>query len=231
MGCNSYVSKLPAPQEIPIDAASIDYAFVNTKVFEPYCVRCHSDAGGNKGDVNLETYESVVSALTEIENVVFVERKMPPKRAGGPLSGYPLEVLKAWIEAGAPVVAGKPQQKPPPTTTTPQPTPTPTPPVMPPPPIVVEPTWADISSKIFQAKCVKCHSEGGKAEDDPLTDQSYVINPQNLILVPGKPEESAIIKAITREDNKRMPPAKTGMTLSPQEIETIQTWILNGAKD
>lgn len=84
---------------------------------------------------------------------------------------------------------------------------------------------------IFQSKCVSCHSPGNKAEDDPFQDKDYVADPKNQLVVPGHPEQSALMDRITRTDKKRMPPAKNGPALSAQEIEAIQTWIFNGAKD
>lgn len=240
-GCNSYKSKLqPTENDSTVIPAAIDYAFVNAKVFQPKCVRCHSSAGGNKGDVNLETYENVIAHLADIENDVLVEKSMPPRRAGGPLGAFEQNVLKLWIDAGAPKdAASEPVPTPEPTPeSTPEPTPTPvvtpTPIVTPTPvanPVTVDPTWDSISKNIFEPKCTKCHQAGEKAEDYPLTDRAYVTDEANLLVKVGKPEESDIYIAITRQDKKTMPPAKTGMTLSEQEKEAIRIWILNGAKD
>ena len=75
---------------------------MNAKVLSPRYLRCHSDAGGNKGDVNLETYENVIANLDDVENEALNKKTMPPRRAGGPLSDYEQAILKLWIEAGAP---------------------------------------------------------------------------------------------------------------------------------
>ncbi|WP_413290426.1 c-type cytochrome domain-containing protein [Bdellovibrio sp. HCB337] len=237
--CNSYVSKKAPVSEETVTPASISYQFVNTKVLAPRCIECHSASGGDDGDVNLETYENVVSHLPEIAETVFIDESMPPKKAGGPLGAYEKSVLRMWIDAGAPREAGAapapvptptpdPETPPPPGppegTPPPQPTPLPT-------PEFVDPTWQDISKKIFEPKCISCHKPGEKAEEYPLSDMAYVVNPANLMVVAGNPEDSELYISVTRQDKRVMPPPKTGVTLSPQEIDAIRIWILNGAKD
>lgn len=234
--CNSYKSKLSQQNEEPVSPAAIDYAFVNAKVFQPRCVRCHSSGGGNKGDVNLETYENVIANIAEIETAALVEQSMPPKRAGGPLGTFEQGILRAWIDAGAPRVAGgETAPKPQPTPELPPPPgpgeePLPTPPVEAN-PVVVEPTWDSIYTHIIEPKCVKCHQAGEKAEDYPLTDRAYVTDEANMLVKAGRPDESDIYTAITRTDKHMMPPPKSGITLSDHEKEAIRIWILNGAKD
>jgi uncharacterized membrane protein len=231
-GCNSYKSKLQPQEDSNVIPAAIDYAFVKAKVFQPKCVRCHSSAGGNKGDVNMETYENVIANLADIENDTLVEKSMPPRRAGGPLGEYEQNILKLWIDAGAPKeAASDPVPTPAPTPnseTSPAPTPEPTPVQN---PVIVEPTWDSIYTHILEPKCVKCHQEGEKAEEYPLTDRAYVVDEANLLVKAGQPDESDLYTAIIRQDKKVMPPLKTGMTLSEQEKEAIRIWILNGAKD
>ena len=282
VACNSYKSKIHNEDTGPITASAIDYQVVHDQIFAPYCLCCHSASGGNKGDVNLETYQNVIDNLDDIKTAVLVKQAMPPKRAGGPLASNLQQLLSTWINAGAPLDAGAVTPTPTPAPiVTPTPVASPSPSVTPaldaspspslspspvvpsvspspspsssagdqttqPPPVatnpptqpspitipgIVLPTWQDISDKIFNQKCIRCHSVGKKAEDDPLTDRDYVVDPKNQLVIAGHPEQSDLIKAITRQDSKRMPPAKTGLTLSDQEINAIQTWILNGAKD
>lgn len=228
VACNSYKSKMPARGEDQVTPASIDYAFVNAKVFEPHCVRCHSVAGGNKGDVNLESYENVIANLADIEATALVDMTMPPKRAGGPLGAYEQGVLRMWIEAGAPLNAHTPAEP------TPTPTPLPAEPSPTPdgkPAVIVEPTWDSIYANILEPKCVRCHREGRKAEEYPLTDRAYVVDEANLLLKAGDPDQSELYTSVIRQDKRMMPPAKTGMVLTEQAKEAIRIWILNGAKD
>ncbi len=50
-------------------------------------------------------------------------------------------------------------------------------------------------------------------------------------IVPGKPDESELIKRITSADkSKRMPPPSAAVTLTPQQIDTLTRWIKEGAK-
>jgi uncharacterized membrane protein len=228
VACNSYKSKIKSADQEPLNAASINYKFVREKVFEPHCIRCHSTSGGDKGDVNLETYDQVIANLKTIEETVFIDQSMPPAKAGGPLAAYEKSVLRMWIDVGAPLEATQPGPSPTPNGT-PEPTePLPTPSMG---PEVVESTWADIYAKIIEPKCIKCHAEGEKAEDYPLTDQAYVVDPANLLITPGNPDESEIFKSVMRTDKRTMPPVKTGMTLNDVEKSAIKLWILNGAKD
>ncbi|HEY8270678.1 MAG TPA: cytochrome c [Pseudobdellovibrionaceae bacterium] len=219
LACNSYKSKVESQPEDTVAPSSIDYAFVNDKVFQPKCFQCHSLAGGNKGGVNLESYDNVLVNLADIQIDIFTEDSMPPLSRGGPLGAYEKNVLKMWLDAGAPH-----DEKP---ALEPEPTPTP-PPVN---PVVIGANWNDIYKNVFEPKCIVCHQAGEKAEDFPLTDKDWVVNPANGLVKAGSPPDSSLYVAITRTDRKVMPPLKTGMTLSAEEIDAIKSWILNGAKD
>ncbi len=49
-------------------------------------------------------------------------------------------------------------------------------------------------------------------------------------VVPGKSADSALIDRVTEENpDRHMPPAKTGKTLTPQQIELLRAWIDQGA--
>lgn len=49
-------------------------------------------------------------------------------------------------------------------------------------------------------------------------------------IVPGQPEASELIRRVTATDpEERMPPASTGKTLSPRQIELLRQWIAAGA--
>ena len=65
------------------------------------------------------------------------------------------------------------------------------------------------------------HEEGAKAK---LPDGKHAI-------VEGHPEQSEMVRRISAEKPAmRMPPAYTGTKLTPKEIETITTWVAQGAK-
>jgi hypothetical protein len=94
----------------------------------------------------------------------------------------------------------------------------------------LEPTFSSIRKKIFIPKCVSCHNPAGEGRNVPLeTLEDLTDSPRELVL-PGNVEESGLTIAITRGDDKRMPPPKTGGPLSDEEIYVIEKWIQDGAK-
>ncbi|HEY1602554.1 MAG TPA: PSD1 and planctomycete cytochrome C domain-containing protein [Pirellulales bacterium] len=87
---------------------------------------------------------------------------------------------------------------------------------------------------ILAENCFACHGpdKGKRAADLRLDTQSGATADLNgsHAIVPGKPEESELIKRITSEDETlRMPPAETGKHLTPREIELLKSWIAAGA--
>ena len=85
-------------------------------------------------------------------------------------------------------------------------------------------------------RCQACHSSatgktsGGLALD---TRQGWVTGGDNgPAIVPGKPEESLLLKAITYTDpDLRMPPAGNGERLTAEEVAMVTEWIKAGAID
>src|SRR5262249_49812270 len=51
------------------------------------------------------------------------------------------------------------------------------------------------------------------------------------VIVPGKPEESPVVARISADEGHRMPPKKSNLSLSKDEIESIRRWIAEGAED
>jgi uncharacterized membrane protein len=89
----------------PFASPQLSYRYVVNEVFRPRCYRCHSDTGGNKGDLNLETYAEVYANRAKIREMAIVKKAMPPRRAGGPLNARQLRILDNWLMAGAPLSA------------------------------------------------------------------------------------------------------------------------------
>ncbi|RYZ69001.1 MAG: hypothetical protein EOP09_08475 [Proteobacteria bacterium] len=100
--CNFREDKLDGDEDSPLIAeADLHYSVVNDKVIRPYCLSCHSAAGGNQGGVNIETFANVTAQLPNIKGAAIENLSMPPASATTlPTSSYNL--LKAWIEAGGP---------------------------------------------------------------------------------------------------------------------------------
>jgi uncharacterized membrane protein len=83
----------------PVDGAGdLLYQRVKATTFAPRCIRCHSVAGGDKGDINLENYANVLANLREVETAVLVDETMPPR---GPLPDDEKAALRAWIDSVA----------------------------------------------------------------------------------------------------------------------------------
>jgi mono/diheme cytochrome c family protein len=88
---------------------------------------------------------------------------------------------------------------------------------------------------ILASKCFACHGaddavrQAGLRLDEPAVATSTLESGQRAI-VPGKPDESALVARVTSTDpDKAMPPAETGKHLSPTEIAMLRQWIAAGA--
>ncbi len=89
---------------------------------------------------------------------------------------------------------------------------------------------------ILIAKCDACHSDtkgktsGGLALD---TRDGWLKGGDNgAVIVPGKPDESLLIKAVRYADEDlQMPPPEKGGKLSDQEIAALTEWVKRGAPD
>ena len=188
-------------------------------VIEKRCGSCHGTSGG----VNLETYENVMKNLAAVKRTVLVTGEMPPRRQ---ITQRELQMLESWIEMGAP--ATKPDNPIPTPDPGTEPTPEPQPTATPAPDNPLEPTYESIREQILSKRCIGCHSETGKAKHIPLVTKSDLIDSPREIVIPGNPEESGIVIALERQDDKRMPPPSKP-PLTRKQIEVIKEWIADGA--
>ncbi len=179
-----------------IDQNQLSFAIVHEKIFRPRCLGCH-------GHDWCDTYQGVKKRLEDIERVAIREQTMPK---GNPLSPDEMELLKRWIQAGAPE---NPQS----------PVPSEEP---------LKPTFESIKKRIFVSKCITCHCPGQSAAQVPLETKDDLINSPRELVLPGNPGESGLIISLTRSDDKRMPPPPTS-PLSKNEVEVVHRWILEGA--
>jgi len=90
----------PNPGDVMPDPDKIDYQLVNTKVITPRCITCHSVKGGDKGGVNLESYENVLDEIETIKDEVKTGSMPRPKTR--PLTDFQKKLFLTWIEKGAP---------------------------------------------------------------------------------------------------------------------------------
>ncbi len=88
---------------------------------------------------------------------------------------------------------------------------------------------------ILADKCFHCHGpdpEGRQADLrlDMWESTDDLIGAADEIVV-GEPENSELVARVTAEDvDLRMPPADSGKSLKPEEIETLKKWIAQGAE-
>ncbi len=96
----------PTPVVVPTPVGPVttpvvvlDYAYVIKVVIAPFCLSCHSVAGGNRGRINLETFANVIKNLRKVKSEAITYKSMPPR---GPLPMDASDVLSKWLDAGAP---------------------------------------------------------------------------------------------------------------------------------
>ncbi|MHB1557546.1 MAG: PSD1 and planctomycete cytochrome C domain-containing protein [Isosphaeraceae bacterium] len=88
---------------------------------------------------------------------------------------------------------------------------------------------------ILAKNCFACHGqdEARRAKKLRLDVREAAITPLedgNAAIVPGDPDSSELVERITTDDESlRMPPRKTGHRLTSAEVDTLKTWIEQGA--
>jgi len=89
---------------------------------------------------------------------------------------------------------------------------------------------------ILSDKCFRCHASDATAKGIPLRLDSEAVATADLggqkrAIVPGDPESSQLVRRITAKDVAlRMPPSYSGLKLTEREIETLRSWVAQGAK-
>ena len=92
------------------------------------------------------------------------------------------------------------------------------------------PTYAQVHA-VFAKHCVSCHNPTD--EDGELILESYSSlmkgGESGPVIVPGKSDESLLLKQIRHEQKPFMPPPKKAAKLSDAEIALVKAWIDAGA--
>jgi hypothetical protein len=88
---------------------------------------------------------------------------------------------------------------------------------------------------ILSDKCWNCHGPDAVNKKIPLRLDSETAAKADLgghrAIVEGDPQASRLIQRITAPDNAtRMPPPYAGVSLTPEQIETLRAWIEQGAR-
>lgn len=233
-GCNYHRDKVgaSATTEIPpVSQLSLDFATVQQYVLQPYCVQCHSTA--RPGSPRLIDYTDVF-ALVDLQTPANSELLQTLQQSGGRMPlGMPaipnraVDLLRAWIEAGAPQNFSTPP--PPPSPVSPEPeVPTPSPP---PPPAATD-TFRAVQSNLLQVYCIQCHGAGGVPPG--LTDYDSLWSDPDYpeLVVRGAPQESDLYRIVTGP-RPRMPrrlPGESGPRVVPPEVlQGLADWIKKGA--
>lgn len=87
-----------------------------------------------------------------------------------------------------------------------------------------EESLASAARLIFKVHCVECHHAGDAYFD--AKNVASMRNSENPMVVPGKPDESEVLKQIL---TGAMPMSES--ELSQEEIQTLRQWVEAGAKD
>ncbi|HTD68358.1 MAG TPA: DUF1553 domain-containing protein [Candidatus Limnocylindria bacterium] len=91
--------------------------------------------------------------------------------------------------------------------------------------------------RIFSDNCYACHGPDKNKRKaglrlDVKEGALAKLESDGFAIVPGKPEQSALLKSISLpvDDDDHMPPAKTGKQLSREQIDLLRRWIEQGAR-
>jgi len=88
---------------------------------------------------------------------------------------------------------------------------------------------------ILSENCYKCHGpdDGARKAKLRFDIRSEALKPAKsgeIPIVPGSPEKSQMISRISTSDlDDRMPPIKSGKTLTPTQIDLLRRWVAEGA--
>ncbi|MBX3112602.1 MAG: DUF1553 domain-containing protein [Fimbriimonadaceae bacterium] len=86
---------------------------------------------------------------------------------------------------------------------------------------------------ILSEKCFLCHGPDASSRQAGLRLDTFAGATADLgdghAVVPGKPDESLMLRRVTSKDSP-MPPAATGKAVTPAEAAVLRRWIAEGAK-
>jgi hypothetical protein len=90
-------------------------------------------------------------------------------------------------------------------------------------------SYGRVIRPILSDKCFRCHGPDGESrEADLRLDTREGVRAK--VVVPGKPDDSEIVTRIfSDDDDERMPPADSKLSLSAEQKELLRRWISEGA--
>src|SRR5262249_49605739 len=96
------------------------------------------------------------------------------------------------------------------------------------------PTRVDYNFQIrplLADRCFVCHGPDEKKRKAKLRLDDPAVALARRAVVPGKPDESELVRRITSADaGERLPPRKSSLSLSRDEIDLLRRWVAEGAE-
>lgn len=212
----------PAPTPVYVPGEPLPN-FEQLKAFalEEKCNKCHDETD----DFDLGQYSVFAANAASIKDRVLRPinvRGHMPKASKPQLTWDELSAIVKFIDGGMPEGGAGSWQ--PPADSVPSPSPTATPA----PAAELKPSFASIKEKIFDPKCIGCHTApkfAGKLY--PLGDLAGILAVDSG-LIKKDTVHSRLMSAVTRTDEDRMPPANKGAPLTQAEVEILKQWISLG---
>ena len=197
------------------------------------CFDCH---GGDKQSPDLSQAAVVQGRKDDIWHEVDSGSMPPAKKGYAALKGCEKELLRKWVDLGAPensdVAVSEVQDCKdlitPITPTTPVVPPTPPPQVV---PILLMPlNYNSLHERILKAKCLNCHTPPAPgAPVDVDAPESFFDTYANLMKVEkiwsAPAAQSKVYKEITDKDDGMPPPESKITSLTDDEVEFIRRWV------
>jgi WD40 repeat protein len=93
--------------------------------------------------------------------------------------------------------------------------------------------WRDVRP-LLQARCVGCHQPAKAKGDLVLADYKHMlagVPEKDPVVVPGKPDDSALLAVITGHDGKPPEMPKDRAALAASDVELLRRWLGEGAVD
>jgi mono/diheme cytochrome c family protein len=168
----------------------------------------------NHQDLLDSTRRIVVPGLPEDSRLIqrIADGSMPPEEDETRLprlSDNELLILEDWIRGGAPPFPA-PEGEPPDSAEVPR------------------SESASRTKAIFHERCYKCHRYDVAKGGIKIMHHRLLVSVRKVV-VPGRPDDSELFQLLTTaDDESRMPPAPAPR-LSPEEIDVIRGWVLEGA--
>jgi hypothetical protein len=81
---------------------------------------------------------------------------------------------------------------------------------------------------ILSDRCFTCHGPDEKKRKARLRLDTAA--GARRVIVAGHPEKSELVRRITADADERMPPRKSNLTLTAEEIEVLRRWVAEGAE-